>query len=269
MSKPKQGKSKGGKVTDVRSSLLMLAGCIKKRDYYHEQLLKLKPGRHNKDARKRVREQLSNENRRLREIQERLEGELETIEKDYQGETKELLTILSKEKEVIRLMREGSEIAKNMRGSLASMDIDRIMAKYDYDFFVCHASEDKDEVARPISEHLSNLGYRVWYDEFTLSIGDSLRESITHGLATSRFGIVILSNAFFQKRWPSKELNGLFQRSLLEPGVILPLLHHISFDEVRRQDPMIADTVMLNTSSLSLVQVAQKLHERFERGQQS
>jgi hypothetical protein len=39
----------------------------------------------------------------------------------------------------------------------------------------------------------------VWFDEFTLKVGDSLRRTIDHGLGYSRFGVVVLSPAFFAK----------------------------------------------------------------------
>lgn len=47
-----------------------------------------------------------------------------------------------------------------------------------WDVFICHAWEDKEEIARPLAEALQQAGLRVWYDEFTLELGDSLRRSI-------------------------------------------------------------------------------------------
>ena len=67
------------------------------------------------------------------------------------------------------------------------------------DVFLCHASEDKDEVARPLAEALVAQGYDVWFDEYELAIGASLRRSIDQGLATSRFGLVVLSPSFFNR----------------------------------------------------------------------
>ena len=71
----------------------------------------------------------------------------------------------------------------------------------EYDCFISHASEDKDFV-EPLAERLRELGLTVWYDKFVLKIGDSLRESIDRGLASSRYGVVVISHAFFTKRWP-------------------------------------------------------------------
>lgn len=64
---------------------------------------------------------------------------------------------------------------------------------YEYDVFICHASEDKEEIARPLAEALSLKKLHVWYDEFTLKLGDSLRGTIDYGLANFRYGVVILS----------------------------------------------------------------------------
>ena len=58
-----------------------------------------------------------------------------------------------------------------------------------YDYFISHASEDKNQVAKPLAEALTMNGCSVWYDDFSLSIGDSLSESIDKGLANSRWGM--------------------------------------------------------------------------------
>src|SRR5690606_41724243 len=63
----------------------------------------------------------------------------------------------------------------------------------EHDVFISHASEDKDEIVRPLAIALRNAGLSVWYDEFELKIGDSLRQKIDKGLSKSRFGIVVLS----------------------------------------------------------------------------
>src|SRR2546423_359737 len=81
-----------------------------------------------------------------------------------------------------------------------------------WDLFISHASEDKDDVARPLADLFIQKGLKVWYDEYTLIVGDSLRRSIDRGLAGSRYGLVILSPHFFEKEWPQKELDGLVAR---------------------------------------------------------
>ena len=70
------------------------------------------------------------------------------------------------------------------------------------DLFIAHASEDKDSVARPLLQALKARGWSVWLDEVELTIGDSLSGRIDAALARSRFGVVVLSSAFFAKPWP-------------------------------------------------------------------
>jgi hypothetical protein len=67
-----------------------------------------------------------------------------------------------------------------------------------YDAFISHATEDKARVVKPLAKVLTAMGFNIWYDEFELTVGDSLRQSIDRGLANSRYGIVVLSPAFGQ-----------------------------------------------------------------------
>jgi hypothetical protein len=61
-----------------------------------------------------------------------------------------------------------------------------------YDAFISHAREDKESFVSDLANMLKNLGAAIWYDEFSLKIGDSLSKSIDKGLSDSKYGIVIL-----------------------------------------------------------------------------
>jgi hypothetical protein len=86
-------------------------------------------------------------------------------------------------------------IADNLAEVVPSHDSDT----NDYDVFVSHASEDKAAVVTPLANALKQRGLSVWFDHFELRIGDSLRRKIDAGISRSRFGIVVLSPAFFAK----------------------------------------------------------------------
>ena len=117
------------------------------------------------------------------------------------------------------------------------------------DGFISHASEDKNAIARPLAEALRRQGYGIWYDESELRLGDSLHDAIERGLATCRFGIVILSPAFLQKQWTTKELEGLFVREIDERRkIILPVWHGIAGDEILRRYPMLAVKKAISTA---------------------
>ena len=130
-----------------------------------------------------------------------------------------------------------------------------------YDVFISHATEDKDEIVRPLAEALIAHNVRVWYDEFELRIGDSLRGKIDEGLANSRFGIVVLSHAFFQKKWPRYELDGLVAREIADKSVILPIWHKITEDEIINHSPRLIDKIARNTSDFTIDKIAQEIVE--------
>lgn len=128
-----------------------------------------------------------------------------------------------------------------------------------YDAFISHASEDKVRVVKPLAKVLTAMGFNIWYDEFELEVGDSLRQSIDKGLANSRYGIVILSPDFFAKNWPQYELNGLTAREIDGHKVILPIWHNVSREDVLAYSPTLADKVALTTGKLSIRKIAESL----------
>jgi formylglycine-generating enzyme required for sulfatase activity len=118
----------------------------------------------------------------------------------------------------------------------------------DWDVFISHAWEDKEDIARPLAEALRQKGLLVWYDEFTLTLGDSLRRAIDRGLAQSRYGVVILSPNFFAKEWPQRELDGLVAREISSGKVILPVWHNVTWEDVSRFSPTLADKLAVSTT---------------------
>lgn len=128
-----------------------------------------------------------------------------------------------------------------------------------YDVFISHASEDKDDVVRPLANALQAAGLRVWYDEFELGIGDSLRRKIDRGLANSRFGIVVLSPDFFQKGWTNYELDGIVTRAVTGEQVLLPIWHQVTKDEVVSYSPSLADKLARSTTTHTIQEIADEI----------
>lgn len=131
----------------------------------------------------------------------------------------------------------------------------------EFDVFISHASEDKDEVVRPLANALKSGGLNVWYDEFELKIGDSLRRKIDKGLAKSRFGVVVLSKSFFQKGWTNYELDGIVTRVVTGEQIILPIWHNISKAEVINYSPSLADKLARNTATHTVDEIAEEIIE--------
>lgn len=130
----------------------------------------------------------------------------------------------------------------------------------EYDFFISHASEDKKAFVRPLAQELINIGFKVWYDEFTLKFGDSLFEEISNGISKSDFGLVIISPNFLKKEWTKKELNGLFSKEIFsKENIILPIWLNISQDEIYNLSPILSDKVAVKVENNKIDNVIEKI----------
>lgn len=130
--------------------------------------------------------------------------------------------------------------------------------KGEWDVFICHASNDKETVARPLGDLLESYGLRVWLDENELKLGDSLRGTIDHALSRSKYGIVILSQAFFERDWPQRELNAFTALESPERKVIIPVWHKVDHEFIATFSPLLADKFAVSTEN-GLVQVVDEI----------
>ena len=106
-----------------------------------------------------------------------------------------------------------------------------------WDFFITHASPDKEAVARPLAAALEARDMRVWLDEGQLKIGDDLEEVIGFGTRASLFGVAVLSREFFGRRWTEAELRALSAKR------IFVVLHGLDPAELEVLCPALRDKV--------------------------
>lgn len=150
-----------------------------------------------------------------------------------------------------------NEVLDNQRKLVKEAEeMQKEFATKEYDFFISHAWEDKEAVAKPLADALIAKGAKVWLDKYAMQVGDSLRQSIDDGLVHSRYGIVVLSEVYFKKFWTGKELNGLFAKQEDGKKVILPVWHNVSKDVVKQYSPILADMVALKTADFTIDELA-------------
>lgn len=130
-----------------------------------------------------------------------------------------------------------------------------------YDVFISYASEDRNTVVRPLANTMKTAGLRVWYDEFELNIGDSLRQKIDRGLASSKFGVVVLSKNFFEKGWTNYELDGIVTRSVSGEQILLPIWHDVTKAEVIEYSPSLADKLARSTATHTVEEIGSEIAE--------
>lgn len=123
------------------------------------------------------------------------------------------------------------------------------------DVFISYSHDDSREIVKLLVGELQAMGLDVWYDDIEMSLGDSIRDSIDKGLQTSNYGVVVLSEGYFEgmSEW---ELNGLVQKHTEEDGVILPLWHGVDHDYVYNQSASLADLKAESISEENVQSVA-------------
>ncbi len=118
------------------------------------------------------------------------------------------------------------------------------MAAITKDVFICHASEDKQEVAKPLFQAFQDSNITSWYDEAEIAWGDSITEKINHGMRVSTYVLVVLSRAFLSKHWPQREMNAALSQEASSGEVrVLPLLvgDKRDRDAIIEQYPLLGD----------------------------
>lgn len=126
--------------------------------------------------------------------------------------------------------------------------------------FISHDSRDKSAIASPLAIQLQKFMCPVWYDEFSLKVGDSLRGGIEAGLKECSKCILVLTPNFLANGgWSKREYDSVFTRELVEKQqVILPVWADVSVEEVYSYSPILADRLGVNWS-LGVEEVARRL----------
>lgn len=131
----------------------------------------------------------------------------------------------------------------------------------EYDVFVSHAWEDKEDFVDAFVEALTDLGIKAWYDKRQIKWGDSMRERIDEGLKKSRFGVAVLSPNYIaeNKYWTKAELDGLFQLESVNGKTLLPVWHNLTKQQVMNYSPIIANKKAMTTATMTAREIAEEL----------
>ena len=126
------------------------------------------------------------------------------------------------------------------------------------DYFISHASEDKDDFVRQLADYMILNGATTFYDEYSINLGDSLFDSINGGIKNSKNCILVLSKYFFQKKWTMAELRAIVNKHIDGEIVLIPVYHNVTFKEVKKDYPMLSDLIGVN-SDIGYEKVAEKI----------
>ena len=133
--------------------------------------------------------------------------------------------------------------------------------------FISHDARDKEAFVRELAHELAKNFCTVWYDEFSLKVGDSLRASIERGLQDTKKCIIVLSPNFLSNEgWGRAEFDSVYTREILErKNVILPVWLNVDVRDVYNYSPRLADKVGL-AATLGVKEVARLLANAVKTG---
>ena len=149
-------------------------------------------------------------------------------------------------------------------GAVKDTVLNRFSGGNQPDTFICHASEDKEFMAKPLHQALSEAGVYAWLDESEIRLGQSIRQKIDEGLANCRSATVILSRPFFMKNWTQYEMDGIVGRQMQREILLFPIQHGITIEEIRNHSPSLAGISLWNSSNHSPEKIAAEIASQLE-----
>ena len=126
-----------------------------------------------------------------------------------------------------------------------------------YDVFLSHANKDKEDFVEDLYKSLEKLGVNIFYDRKSLEWGDKWKERILEGTQKSEFAIIVISQNFFGREWTEKELKEFLNRQNRNgQKLVLPIIHNITNDDLRKKYPLVADIQTVDSRKLSCDEIA-------------
>jgi TIR domain len=123
------------------------------------------------------------------------------------------------------------------------------------DAFLSYARIDGSEIGQGLREELELLAVSVWFDEVAIVPGKSQARQMDQGLQRARAGIAVLTPAYLAGRfWTERELG-----ALLHKDTLIPVLHGVTFEQVKEYSGILPDLAGFETSRDSVGVIAQKI----------
>lgn len=127
--------------------------------------------------------------------------------------------------------------------------------KREFDAFLSYARIDGSAVGEELRGELEALDVSVWFDAVAIVPGKSQARQMDQGLQRATAGIAVLTPAYLAGRfWTERELG-----ALLHKDTLIPVLHGVTFDEVKEYSGILPDLAGFETSRDTVAVIAQKI----------
>lgn len=166
------------------------------------------------------------------------------------------LLVESEDGDVAAFANDDPEIEQPVRESIE----EKGLRPDKYDFFLCHAWDDRRETAKELHDALVRAGVSVWFSENEVLPGSNLMREIDKGMSKSRAGVVLVTKSFIKRikaeGVADKELSALLARDLL-----VPIVHGVTYDDLREESPLLASRSGFDTADDTMEEIATKISE--------
>lgn len=96
--------------------------------------------------------------------------------------------------------------------------------------FISFSGMARQEYAIQFMNFFNTHGFKTWYDQHELRLGDDLRKTITsEGIEQATYAVIIINKTFLERPWPCEEAKLLYERFERGENITLfPILLDIS-----------------------------------------
>ncbi len=131
-----------------------------------------------------------------------------------------------------------------------------------YDFFICHASKDKETYVKYLKLILDDIGATYWVDSVEISWGNNIENRINHGIKGSKFVILVITKYFLESKWTEYEIS----KSTEYGAILLPIIIGNDIEkEAYKKFPTVESNKALKTNfdSTEFIkkEIENKIHE--------
>lgn len=218
-------------------------------DEYNRQV-----NRHNDEVRRRA-EKAQRENVRAINDYNRHVESVNNHNRQVDVRNKAVIGDLARRLNSARYSPEEEQLADRLAEVVATQD------SREWDVFLSYARIDGSAIGRELCARLQALGIRVWFDEVVIEPGVSQARQMDRGLAKAHCGIALLTPAYIAGRfWTERELGPLLGKSTL-----IPVLHNVTFEEVKEYSGILPDLAGFETARHSVEEIADKIAEAILR----
>ena len=129
--------------------------------------------------------------------------------------------------------------------------------------FISHSSKDKKDV-ESIIPYLNGQEIPVWFDKYSISVGDSITESVQMGIEESDMVIFWVTDNFFASNWCQFEMTA-YVKKLIEEKIRMIIVLDDGIG-IKKLPLFLRDIKHIRKENRTAIEVAEEIVKSIKRG---